>query len=53
MRKKFEEFLEEKGAFCNIEFPGIQNLYRWEVSYRRDELEGLIGRFLNSGSFWV
>jgi SpoIID/LytB domain protein len=49
--EKFEEFLEEKGAFCNIEFPGIQNLYRWEVSYRRDELEGLIERFFEFGKF--
>jgi stage II sporulation protein D len=49
--EKFEEFLEEKGAFCNIEFPGIQNLYRWEVSYRRVEFEGLIGRFFEFGKF--
>jgi len=49
--EKFEEFLEEKGAFCNIEFHGIQNLYRWEVSYQKDEFEGLIGRFFEFGKF--
>ena len=48
---KFEGFLGEKSAFCNINFPGIQNLYRWEVFYKTGELEELIRRFFKIGKF--
>jgi len=34
----FLEFYPVKDSFCNVDFPGIENLYRWEVSYSREEL---------------
>ncbi len=47
--ERFEKFLGKTDAFCNINFPEIQNLYRWEIFYDKEEFEGLIGRFFNFG----
>ncbi len=34
----FLKFYPVEDSFCNVDFPGIENLYRWEVSYSREEL---------------
>ncbi len=34
----FLKFYPVKESFCNVSFPGIENLYRWEVSYSREDL---------------
>ena len=34
----FLRFYPVEDSFCNLSFPGIENLYRWEVPYSRKEL---------------
>ncbi len=41
----FESFLNQGDAFCNINFPGIENLYRWEIIYSKRDLLESLGRF--------
>lgn len=41
----FLKLIDFKDAFCNLEFKGIENLYRWKVEYDEKELVDLIRRF--------
>ncbi|MEO0148912.1 MAG: SpoIID/LytB domain-containing protein [candidate division WOR-3 bacterium] len=41
----FENFLNQWNAFCNLNFPGIENLYRWEIEYSEGDLLASLGRF--------
>ncbi len=34
----FRRFYPVEDSFCNVEFHGIENLYRWEISYTQEEL---------------
>ncbi len=34
----FLKFYPVKESFCNVSFPGIENLYRWEETYTGEEL---------------
>ncbi len=41
----FLKLIDFEDAFCNLEFKGIENLYRWRVEYDEKELNDLVRRF--------
>jgi len=44
----FERFYEVTESFCNVTFHPVENLYRWEEFYTREEMDRLL-RDLNVG----
>ncbi|NPA80779.1 MAG: SpoIID/LytB domain-containing protein [Thermotogae bacterium] len=38
----FRQFYAVEDSFCNVSFPPIENLYRWEVSYTHDEMARML-----------